>query len=276
MPDDLEARIRELPDVLSGRAPDPGGCVPILLNRVGLIVLGKVKEGYIQASQGGADAWGTPWPALSPTTLALRRIVTTPKAIARAKERFKKFSPEHQALVREHEQRITKALYSHAGKKAAIRVLQKKRRAGTITQQEYAKKVKLIEGQTKADAKARAKAVVAGAYALILRDTGRLLNSLSPSFAGNADQILRTGPGFVEVGSNVQTDTGLPLLALHTSPKARKQKRDGTGDVLPRRKVIPDDTADIPSPWMEAIRKEVAATLSDRHWWLAFLGGRAS
>jgi hypothetical protein len=274
---ELESRIAALPAVLSGQAPDTGGAVQGLLLRVGLALLGKVRESYVQASMGGPTAFGQPWAPLAPATLAARRIVATPKAIARVRSQYNKMTPEQKALVKEHAKRLSAALHSRKEQNQAINVLRKQRRAGKITQKFFDKRVKLIRSPgTGRDLNKKAMHVTAGAYAKILRDTGRLLNSLSPQFVGSADQILRTGPGWVEVGSNVMSDSGVPILTYHTSPKPRKQKKDGSGPVLPRRKVLPDNAQDLPDAWMTAIRDEVSLVLGSREFWLAFLGSRAS
>ena len=89
---------------------------------------------------------------------------------------------------------------------------------------------------------------IAAAGALILRDSGRLFNSLSPMLR-TADQVLKTVPGAVEIGTNVE------YAKYHQSKDARKTKSDGT-PILPRRHFLPDD---MPADWL----KEAARTLKE-------------
>lgn len=270
---ELDARIAQLTDVLNGRASDPGGCVKLLLIRVGLVLLEKVKEAYVQASQGGADAWGNKWPALAPATLAARRIgSTSDKALQRLKERYKKLPAAQRRQIDEHAKRLHLVFNDKRAKAAAVRVLDRQLLSGKIDRKAYDKRVRLIERGTSRE---QAKFIAAASWAQILRDTGRLLNSLSPQFRGSGDQIFNTLPGSVEVGSNVKTDSGPPLLALHTSPDPRKLKADGN-PVLPRRKVLPDNEQDMPQSWLDAISDEVTLVMASREFWLAFLGSKAA
>lgn len=82
----------------------------------------------------------------------------------------------------------------------------------------------------------------------ILRDTGILLNSLSPG-VDPPFQVLRTEPGVVIVGTNVT------CAKYHHSDKPRKMKKDGTPK-LPQRRLWP--TVDKwPSKWTGLIVKKV-------------------
>jgi len=273
-PGELEDRLAALPDALAGRIPDAGGAVAWLMVQVGLTLLGLLKEAYDTKSHGGTDAMGVKWPALAATTLALRTIGTGPKVLERLKEQLRTLGPEQRQQVSEHARKLARVLIhqDRAEKRQALRILERKHRAGTVTLPQYRAAKKRLEGKLTPDQ--AKKQVLAGAFALILRDKGGLFNSLSP-VVGAPGQVLKTGPGWLEVGSNVQTQNGLNLLALHNSDKPRVMAKNGKPK-LPRRQVLPDSAAQVPAEWWQRINETFQRGIASREFLLKFLGPRAS
>ena len=227
---EVEQAVHELPLVLSGKLPDRGGAAAWLHARVGAAVLEKIGEAYDQKADSGVDAMGVQWPPLKERTV---------------KERKKQ-----------------------GGRLAALRDYQEKRRDLDKSRKSMglfayrAKKQKLQDRYREALANV-GKAAVSGKFHRILLVTGRMRGSVNP---GDPDNILRTGPGYVEIGS------GVGYFKYHNSDKPRRKNADGT-DRLPRRQVLPDRT--FPADWLAAAYRVLREGLRDPVFWSMYLAGKA-
>lgn len=251
--EELNAAVKRLLAVMAGKETDPTGRVDQMMTAVGLEVLGKIHDAYAEKSQGGMDQLGITWPPLSQVTLALRRKDSSTATVERAKSELKNLPLARRKLIGIQYSRLFKLYTAAKGQFSDRKSLMARKYARRLVELmkpyiapgRYKKLVGELS-KTLPDPRAR-RLAIAGATALILRDTGRLLNSLSPQFSG-PDRILRVAPGTVTVGSNVRTKTGIPLLALHNSSAPRKLKKDGTPK-LPRRQVLPDLQHPMPDSW---------------------------
>ena len=82
----------------------------------------------------------------------------------------------------------------------------------------------------------------------ILRDTGVLLNSLSPGVPNGASYSKPTDPGGSEqimevIGDTVAVGTNVKYAATHNYGDASRN--------IPRRQFLPDDDSQIPEEWKE-------------------------
>jgi hypothetical protein len=260
---ELHARLRALPRVLSGRMPDPTGAVRGLQLAMGTALLGKVREAYVLKAQGGTDDMGVSWPPLAASTLALRRKVSGAKAVARLAAAYAGLPAHRRRQVREQYRRLLRLYRDDAGGAAARRAARGllRRLRAHLPPSRY----KRLEAELRAaPAAERARRLaLAGAHAEVLRDTGRLLNSLSPGVR-SADRVLRAGPGEVVVGSNVA------YLKYHQSARPRRRKADGTPR-LPRRQVLPDAGRPVPRAWWRAVGGALGRGLADPAFWRAYL-----
>jgi hypothetical protein len=102
-------------------------------------------------------------------------------------------------------------------------------------------------------------------HAIIMVEEGELLESLRPG-SGHADQILRLGPGWLEVGSDRSTPGGTPLITIHARG----------GPHLPVRRVLPPEGAELPAAWVEAMGTVLSEELASDSFWREFLAGRAA
>ncbi len=276
---DVLQRLREVPAVLAGNLPDRGDLAKTLLLVLGSDLLSKIQQAYATKSEGGTDDMGISWPPLSPVTLSLRRRGAKPgeKALyAKLQAELKKLPQARRNLIFRHYGSLRR-LYTTAerGAMSDTEAATGRRYARFILEQmkpfmakgRYAKVKKELSGPLPRD-KAELLALV-GAFALILRDTGRLFNSLSPKI-DSPGRVLRIMPGAVSVGSNVKTTSGLPLLALHTSPAQRKLKKDGAPK-LPRRQVLPDKERPIPPRWWADMKDQFKAALNTETLWQRYL-----
>jgi hypothetical protein len=263
---ELQRLIARVPGILSGKEADPG-ITTALLTRMGLSLLSHVKQDFEVKSAGGHGQVGGTWPPLSPTTLALRRKVSTPKAVKKLEAQLPNLPAHRQRLIQIHFERLQSvyladAMSSREGLKARIYA---RRLLHLITPYISKTRAKTLDRELKEQESLRAYRLgLSGAFALILRDSGRLLSSLSPEIQSQ-DRVLRVLPGQVKIGSNVR------YFPFHDSDKPRKKKRDGT-DKLPRRQILPDEKSPIPRGWWADISASLSAGLSEEAVWQKILG----
>ncbi len=188
---EVAARLALLGPILSGGVSDPSGMVQQLQLALGVQALSLIKEAFIVKARGGTDAAGISWPKLSPKTVA--------------------YSRKHPGLQRKHPGDRPRGLLTDA---------QDKRWRGIWLHTWHWLQHKQGLGSKEAAGNAAAHAwfvlEAEGAKTIlkeygsvpveILRDTDRLLNSLSPGIggpSGNPDQVFDLQPGAVAVGTNV-------------------------------------------------------------------------
>lgn len=263
------ALLADVPEVLAGRKPDDTGAARGLLLAVGVAVLGKVKDDYVTKSEGGTGSDGVSWEPLSAVTLALRRVRTD--GLKKLKADYAGLGRDRRRLVDEQRRRLERLLLgdspgARAQRKMGLRLLDRRYKAGAVSESEYERVRKLLLRQSRQET---AEAVAfAGALALILRDTDRTLNSLTPGLGGS-DQHLQAGPGWVEIGSNVAH------FKYHQSKRPRKMKRSGR-PVLPRRQVLPDQDEPLPESYRQTVTDTVHDGLRGEEFWRTYLRGRVS
>lgn len=204
------------------RGRSGGAEVRAMLERCGLAILGRIHTAFVIKARGGTDEAGDRWAPLSPKTIAYRT--------GRTRTERKRAERPSQALNSKQQARwwvlYRQGLAIYEGNKGRAA-----RRAWAILKEEGA--VTLYD-------KYRSKQVE------ILRDTGLLLNSLSPG-RKTTHQILRVGGNWVEVGTN---------------RKGAKHHHEGIPGKLPQRRLWPD-TSRWPTSWWEDIKDQVKQGLVD-------------
>ncbi len=174
------AEIRRLMHELPRVAMTGGTVQRGLMDRIGIQALSFIREAFLAKARGGSDEAGESWKPLKKSTIAYKRRhpgLPGPKVRAR-------YAPSY-ALTREgrkqwwsdYSRRL--AMYKGDQAHAAAVAWLIAKQAGEVTLME-------LYGDTPVE---------------ILRDTGLLLNTLSPG-RRSPDRIFRTGPGEVEVGTN--------------------------------------------------------------------------
>lgn len=193
----------------SARAGGP--LADAMLRRVGLAVLGRVRRAFVDKARGGADECGETWKPLSPRTVAYSVTRQRGKG-GRTKAEKKRDARPSQALSAKQQAKwwevYRKQLAIHKGDKghaAAVAWLVLKAQGARTLVEKYG-----------------------GRQVEVLRDTGLLLNSLSPG-TNLPEQVLRVGRGEVVVGTNRRG-----ARAHHTGIPGR----------LPQRRLWPE-----PSKW---------------------------
>lgn len=190
---DLMRIMRQVPAVLAGRAPDPWGIAHGLQLRLGVGLLSKVQQSFIQKSRGETGDDGVTWPPLKRATIAQRRTTSAERrqlGITGKRERGLLTPAQNQrwsAIFRGQKARLI-AKFGMGDREASAKAAQL---AWAILKREGAK--------TKLD-------VLGGRQVDTLRDTGELFRSFSPGVedqpSGADGQIFRTPPGRVIVGTN--------------------------------------------------------------------------
>ncbi len=198
-----------------------GAAANVILTRCGLAALGRIRQAFITKARGGTDEAGDSWKPLSPKTIAYSRR-------GRSKTEKGRESRPSQALNTQQQERwwdlYRQGLAIYKGDKGSAA-----KRAWGILKKEGATTLFDKYGHRQVE---------------ILRDTGLLLNSLSP---GNAGNILHVGNGNVVVG---------------TSVKYAKYHHEGIPGRLPQRRLFPPPSK-WPASWWADITEQAKQGLID-------------
>lgn len=241
--DDVLGRLRQLPAMAAGRTSEGREASRGLALRLGVVTMSFLKEAFIIKARGGVDAAGEKWAPLSPVTIRKRLSKgrlgkkQLPLKVRRALERFI----------------AAKAEYIKAAKRAGGF-----KKAKQSTMDKANAKVRRLEAKLKKykarleKAETELQTAIAGIE--ILRDTGRMFNSLSPGESGqlNADGVLVVNPGEIVFGTNVE------YAADHMTG------RDGSDGQpkMPARPLWPDPEK-WPSDWWRQIGQAAGDGLLD-------------
>lgn len=194
-----------------------------LLLMAGIALLGRIHRAFVVKARGGTDDAGERWVPLSPKTIAYGRA-------RRTKTENKRDARPSQALTKKQSQRwwelYRQGLAMYRGNKASAA----KRAWGILRR----------EGATTLYDKYH------GRRAEILRDTGTLLNSLSP-VVSSPNQVLRADDMSVSVGTNV------PYAAVH---------HYGVPGRIPQRRLWPSPDK-WPKSWWKDILEQIKLGMID-------------
>lgn len=229
---EARAMLRELPAVLSGRAPDRYGVADGILLRGAVALLSQIKQAFLVKTRGGTDAAGITWPPLSPATIAARRTT------AAERKRLGIRQGRTRPTLTDAQDKRWRGIY--ASRLAQLR-------ARGMSEGEAAGRAAAAAWSILKQAGAKTKLELLGSRDVdILRDTSRLFRSLSPGIedapAAQPDQILAAGPGRLTVG------TKTPYAAAH---------HRGIPGRLPRRALWPAD-GKMPPAWNAAVAGALA------------------
>lgn len=223
---EIEAVIATLPQEATGGGP----IARAMMERIGEAALGQVHSAFLVKMAGATDEAGDRWAPLKPETVAYGR------------RHRKKTGDPHQSQVfsRAKKLRLIPLPKTRAGYAPSYALTSKQRdRWWDVYRQGLA-----MHRGNKGAAARRAWAVLkgegattliaqyGGAQADILRNTGLLLNTLTPG-AKVSEQVFQTGPGEVKVG---------------TSRKGAAAHHQGVPGRLPRRRLWPEPSR-WPSSW---------------------------
>lgn len=208
------------------RVARSGGAIAnAMMTRCGMVALSYIRQAFILKARGGTDAAGESWQPLSPKTIAYSKTRQRGRGGRTKAEKGRSARPS-QALNTKQQARwwdvyrrqlaIRKGNKGHAA--AVAWLILKAEGAQTLVDKYGHRKVE------------------------ILRDTGLLLNSLSPGYSG-PEQVFRIGNGYVIVGTN---------------RKGASAHHHGIPNRLPQRRLWPAPSR-WPSLWWDDILAELRA-----------------
>lgn len=191
--------IRSLPAACSGHVSETTNAAQALLTRIGLTALGHIREAFVAKARGGTDDCGLAWPKLAKSTVAYGR--RHPGVLWPGSKRAP-FAPSWMLTTRQRERwwDLYRGFAGTASAGSAYHARGVARgyaaaRAWMALKAEGAKTLMGQYGDTQVE---------------ILRNTGLLLNSLSPGVDVDAaggtspqipNQVFRVGAGWVIVGT---------------------------------------------------------------------------
>lgn len=223
------AAVRQVIAQLPRAVRNGGPIADAMLTRCGMAALGRIKEAFVTKSRGGTDEAGESWKPLSPKTIAYSKTRQRGRG-GRTRTEKKRATYPSQALNSKQQMR-----WWEVYRRNLARFKGDKRHAAAI-----AWLVLKSEGaQTLVDKYGYRQVE-------ILRDTGLLLNSLSPGVA-SSERIFRVGRGVVTVGTN---------------RKGAKGHHEGIPGRLPQRRLWPAPSK-WPASWWRDISNQAKQGLLD-------------
>lgn len=197
--------------------------------RCGMAILGRIRTAFITKARGGTDDAGDSWPPLSPKTIAYSKTRQRGVGGRTRAEKARNARPS-QALTQKQQDRwwevYRRQLAIYKGDKRHAAAV-----AWLILKSEGAKTLLDKYGNRQVE---------------ILRDTGLLLNSLSPGISSPA-KVFRIGPGEVIVGTN---------------RKGAKAHHTGVPGRLPQRRLWPLVSRWPASWWRDLLEQAGAGILT--------------
>lgn len=237
---DVEKALRAIPR----EAVKRGKITDAMMVRCGMAALGRIRKAFIDKARGGTDEAGLRWAPLKPTTIAYGRRHKKKPGNPRESQLFSRakklpyiprpkiragYAPSYALTNRQRDRwwlMYSQGLAIFKGDKASAA-----RRAWAILKREGATTIIEQYGDAQVD---------------ILRDTGLLLNSLSPG-ATTPQQIFRVRAGMVIVGTN---------------RKWAGTHHRGIPGRLPQRRLWPEP-ARWPASWWDDIAEQARMGLID-------------
>lgn len=179
---ELLERLAALPAALAGRVPELADASRAVAQALGIEGMACVRDDFIDKARGGGGSDGVPWPPLSPKTIAYNR---RHPGLSAKRTRAARAGRSSRPLLTAAQDRLWRGVYSgrlRAGDDPATAAA----RAWAVTKRAGGKTIIGTYGNAQVE---------------IGRDTGRLLNSLSPA---SPEADIDAVPGSVSVGSNVE------------------------------------------------------------------------
>lgn len=223
------AAIREALLKIPAAAVGGGNLANALMTRAGMAALGRIRAAFVIKARGGTDEAGDKWAPLSPKTIAYSKTRQRGRGGRTKTEKGRASSPS-QALTKRQQDRwwavYRQGLAMYDGDKGHAAA-----RAWLILKGEGATTLLEKYGHRQVE---------------ILRDTGLLLNSLSPGVVG-PNNVFRITPGAVIIGTN---------------RKGAMFHHRGVPGRLPQRRLWPP-TNRWPASWWRDIIEQIKAGLID-------------
>lgn len=243
---------RRLKDTLCGRASDPLGLARGVFLAIGFAALSDIKDDFVRKANGETGEDGVKWPDLSPKTKAYGRRFGPGEQSALKKAaglgKANRFAPgQNKGLLTAAQLKLWRKIYGTRLQRFLVSMPepQAKARAAQIAWAE----LKRMGAKTKISVYGQRKLQ-------ILRDTGVLLNSLSPGEINGTEYSKPGGDGgddqiFQTISNGVIVGTTVPYASVH--------QRGNPAKGIPARPFLPEREA--PQVWQERWEKVAAQAI---------------
>lgn len=228
----------QLAAVLSGAQDDATGVARAFLLAIGYAALSDIREAFVIKARGGTDAMGIKWEPLKPATIANRRVGKKDMQDPNVRDWIRARDAAMKAIQKEFARQEGELFERFS---LSMDAAEARRRARQIA----ARRAYEVTGMTKVQA--------LGYRAVeILRDTGILLNSLTPGVVSGHGASMSCARPTGEGGDNQIFEIGAGQITLGTTVAYAASHQEGDPDRhLPQRQFLPLETDDIPQSWLE-------------------------
>lgn len=242
---DVSRIVQQLAAILSGRARDDLGIARGFMLTMGFAALSDIKDAFVTKADGGTDEMGIRWPQLSPATIANRRVGPGDKkpGFSKGDTSGQELAKVQQVLLVRNRQRIRKREEKKAFKRLSL----------SLPDNEARRRARIVGGMKATQLTGKTKIqTLGGRDVKILRDTGVLLNSLSPGeLSGRGSAVTHTKPGgeggdeqvFELLSDGIMVGTNVAYASTHQNGD---QSRN-----IPARPFLPDATHPVPPVWWD-------------------------
>lgn len=246
-----KAVAKRLKEILIGRASDPQRLALGVFNAIGLAALSDIKDDFVTKANGGTGEDGVKWQPLSAAYLAYGRRFG-PGEQAKLKKaaglgKANRFAPgQNKGLLTAAQLKLWQKIFGSRLQRFLVSMppAQAKARAAQIAWAE----LKRMGAKTKIS-------VYGSRKVQILRDTGILLNSLSPGEINGSQYTKPSDEGgdqqlFETIGNGVIVGTTVPYGAIHNNGSEAKG--------IPARPFLPKEA---PQVWKDRWEKVAAQAI---------------
>ena len=228
----LATIMNHLGGYLSGTEEDKYGLGKAVATVVGYTVLHNIVDNFIRKSRRGTDDFGEQWPELSPVTVANRKV---------GPGDMKDPAIAYRVKAKAH---IKKYYYSR------YLLTMSKKDAETMAEKVAEQMVSKDTGKTKLQTLGNRKVD-------ILRDTGRLLNSLQPGQIVELSSTIKYKPPKTDLKDDQIFEPVAGAVTIDSNVEYAKEHQEGLpvrNPPLARRSFLPQKNDTLPSIWKQDIR----------------------
>ncbi len=211
-------KAQRLAAILTGQSPDAAGLALAFAVAVGAAALADLRDAFVIKARGGTDVMGIRWPELQESTVAGRRVGPKDRKVDRIKER-------ERIRKREEAKAFKRFILSYDEREA--RRLARIVAGNRATRETGNKKIEVLGGRD----------------VEILRDSGRLLTSLTPGVVSGSEYSEPEGQIFEVLDGSVTVGSNLIYAGTHNFGDPKRN--------IPARPFLPENAELIPQAWID-------------------------
>lgn len=254
-----------LVSMTTGREPDSLGIARGVFTAIGCAALSDIKEDFVRKASGGTGEDGAKWAPLKPATIARRRLGPKDKQLPHIADRMqaekdatKDARKRFAAAAKEKRKRLVARL------SLSMSAAEAQKRAGEIISAERTAADFRLRGQIALAKQTgqRRQDVLSQRHVETLRDTGVLLNSLSPGEISGTGPAATYRPPSVDGGdSQVFSLFDSGVIVGTTVAYAKTHQEGDPSRNIPPRPLLP--TRGVPQAWLERWASVAQAALAE-------------